>query len=106
MDRAARQRLAAETLLHDWSSGLNLPDGPVIVVGSTGSHGATRLFMEAVARLPEGAVVLPGFDFVDFDNDPAETNSGSSSSRGHGTHVAGLVALVAPAAKIMPVLRR
>ena len=63
MDRAARQRLAAETLLKDWSNGLNLPDGPVIVVGSTGSHGATRLFMEAVAALPEGAVVLPGFDF-------------------------------------------
>lgn len=63
VDRAARQRLAAETLLHDWSQGINLPDGPVIVAGSTGSHGATRLFMEAVARLPEGAVVLPGFDF-------------------------------------------
>lgn len=63
MDRAARQRLAAETLLHDWSRGVGLPDGPVIVAGSTGSHGATRLFMQAVASLPEGAVVLPGFDF-------------------------------------------
>lgn len=63
MDRGARQRLAAEILCDDWSKGRNLPDGPVIVVGSTGSHGATRLFMEAVARLPEGAVVLPGFDF-------------------------------------------
>lgn len=47
--------------------------------------------------------LLPGFDFVDFDNDPAETRSGGGNSRGHGTHVAGLVALAAPAAKIMPV---
>ena len=62
-DRAARQRLASQILCEDWSKGQNLPDGPVIIVGSTGSHGATRLFMEAVAQLPEGAVVLPGFDF-------------------------------------------
>ncbi|GGF62807.1 double-strand break repair protein AddB [Paracoccus acridae] len=63
VDRAARQRLAAELIAQDWAQGINLPPGPVIVAGSTGSHGATRLFMEAVARLPEGAVVLPGFDF-------------------------------------------
>ncbi|MFC3630613.1 double-strand break repair protein AddB [Paracoccus angustae] len=63
VDRPARQRLAAETLVRDWARGVNLPPGPVIVAGSTGSHGATRLFMEAVAALPEGAVVLPGFDF-------------------------------------------
>lgn len=62
-DRAARQRFAAESLMADWSRGVSLPDGPVIVAGSTGSHGATRLFMDAVAGLPEGAVVLPGFDF-------------------------------------------
>ncbi|SNR32604.1 double-strand break repair protein AddB [Paracoccus sediminis] len=63
VDRAARQRLASETLCRDWGQGVNLPGGPVIVVGSTGSHGATRMFMEAVAALPEGAVILPGFDF-------------------------------------------
>ncbi|WP_424930129.1 double-strand break repair protein AddB [Amaricoccus tamworthensis] len=38
------------------------PQDPVLVVGSTGSRSATRIFMEAVARLPQGAVVLPGFD--------------------------------------------
>ncbi|MDN5569461.1 MAG: double-strand break repair protein AddB, partial [Paracoccus sp. (in: a-proteobacteria)] len=62
-DRSARHRIAAETAVADWSQGLNLPDGPVIVAGSTGSHGATRLYMQAVAALPQGAVVLPGFDF-------------------------------------------
>ena len=38
------------------------PEHPVIVAGSTGSRGATRRLMAAVARLPQGAVVVPGFD--------------------------------------------
>ncbi|GLK66211.1 double-strand break repair protein AddB [Paracoccus kondratievae] len=61
-DREARQRAAAEALAAAWARGEKLPQGPVIVAGSTGSHGATRDFMRAVARLPMGAVVLPGFD--------------------------------------------
>jgi subtilisin family serine protease len=47
--------------------------------------------------------LLPGYDFVDGDADPSEGGTASNSSWGHGTHVAGLVALVAPAAHIMPV---
>ncbi len=46
--------------------------------------------------------LLPGFDFVDFDNDPSEAGSELDPAFGHGTHVAGLLALVAPQAKIMP----
>ena len=61
-DREAVQRAAADRLAADWAEGRNLPAGPVIVAGSTGSHGATRDFMLAVARLPGGAVVLPGYD--------------------------------------------
>lgn len=38
------------------------PPGPVIVAGSTGSVPATARLMAAVARLPQGAVVLPGLD--------------------------------------------
>jgi subtilisin family serine protease len=40
-------------------------------------------------------------DFVDYDDDPSEVAGGAAY--GHGTHVAGLVAMVAPDAKIMPV---
>lgn len=45
--------------------------------------------------------LLPGYDFVDGDFDPSEVFA-PGSPFGHGTHVTGLVALAAPAAKIMP----
>ena len=50
--------LAAETerLRH------NPPVGPVIAAGSTGSIPATARLLSAIARLPQGAVVLPGLD--------------------------------------------
>ncbi len=47
--------------------------------------------------------LLPGFDFVDFDDDPTEEGSEADLAYGHGTHVAGLVALAAPNAMIMPI---
>src|ERR1700754_93105 len=42
--------------------------GPVIAAGSTGSMPTTAKFLHAVARLPQGAVVLPGLD-TDLDED-------------------------------------
>lgn len=56
----ARQRAAVELLCKKWES--RPPDHPVIVAGSTGSRGSTAMLMAAVANLPNGAVVLPGFD--------------------------------------------
>lgn len=47
--------------------------------------------------------LLPGYDFVDDDADPSEAGSAQDAGFGHGTHVAGLVALVAPQARILPV---
>lgn len=47
--------------------------------------------------------LLPGRDFVDGDADPREEGDRSNAAFGHGTHVAGLVALAAPAAKIVPI---
>ncbi len=46
--------------------------------------------------------VMKGYDFVDGDNDPSEMGSKADAAFGHGTHVAGLVSLVAPGAKILP----
>ncbi len=60
-DTEARQRQVIERLISVWQS--DPPNSPVVVAGSTGSRGTTALFMQAVARLPQGALVLPGFDF-------------------------------------------
>lgn len=60
-DAQARQRLVVERLVERWAA--NPPQGPVIIAGSTGSRGTTALLMRAVAELPQGALVLPGFDF-------------------------------------------
>ena len=60
-DAEARQRLAVQALVASWQA--VPPADPVILAGSTGSRGTTALLMQAVARLPTGAVVLPGFDF-------------------------------------------
>jgi subtilisin family serine protease len=46
--------------------------------------------------------LLPGRDFVDGDLDPSEVFSTTTGAWGHGTHVAGLIALAAPGAQIMP----
>ena len=60
-DPERRQRLAVERLAARWAGAP--PAHPVIVAGSTGSRGTTAAFMTAVAQLPEGRLVLPGFDF-------------------------------------------
>ena len=57
---ALRLREVVERLAERWA--VDPPRDPVIVAGSTGSRGATALFMETVARLPKGAVILPGVD--------------------------------------------
>ncbi len=59
-DVETRQRRVIETYARMWQS--RPPDHPIILAGSTGSRGATRLLMKTVATLPQGAVVLPGFD--------------------------------------------
>ncbi|MFD3188919.1 double-strand break repair protein AddB [Sedimentitalea sp. HM32M-2] len=61
LDVQARMRQAVLLLIRRWQA--NPPDGPVLLAGSTGSRGTTALLMQAVARLPQGAVVLPGYDF-------------------------------------------
>jgi subtilisin family serine protease len=47
--------------------------------------------------------LLSGYDFVDGDADPSEEGTyGVDAAYGHGTHVAGLIALAAPAVQILP----
>ncbi|EBA14117.1 double-strand break repair protein AddB [Roseobacter sp. CCS2] len=60
-DKEARQRMVIEALAQKWETAP--PQHPILIAGSTGSRGATALFMQAVAKLPQGAIILPGFDF-------------------------------------------
>ncbi|QIE47547.1 double-strand break repair protein AddB [Pseudohalocynthiibacter aestuariivivens] len=60
-DAASRQRRAVETVIAQWQ--MNPPAHPVLVAGSTGSRGTTQLLMQAVAHLPQGALILPGYDY-------------------------------------------
>ncbi len=56
-------------------------EGPVIAAGSTGSMPATAKFLHAVARLPHGAVVLPGLD-TDLDDDAWQLIGGIRDAQG------------------------
>lgn len=64
--------------------------GPVIVAGSTGSIPATRDLIEAVARHPQGAVVLPGLDrtlgAADWSAIPSDREAGAPSHPQAGLH--------------------
>jgi ATP-dependent helicase/nuclease subunit B len=55
--------------------------GPVIAAGSTGSMPATAKFLQAIAQLPQGAVVLPGLD-TDLDDAAWESIGGGASAGG------------------------
>src|SRR4051812_30288135 len=56
-------------------------DGPVIAAGSTGSMPSTAKFLHVVARLPQGAVVLPGLD-TDLDEEAWKSIGGIKDAQG------------------------
>ncbi len=56
-------------------------DGPVIAAGSTGSMPATAALIATIARLPNGAVVLPGLD-TDLDDASWELIAGMRGADG------------------------
>ncbi|MDP1582465.1 MAG: double-strand break repair protein AddB [Bradyrhizobium sp.] len=56
-------------------------DGPVIAAGSTGSMPSTAKFLQAVAKLPHGAVVLPGLD-TDLDEEAWQSIGGVRNAKG------------------------
>ncbi|KUJ78032.1 double-strand break repair protein AddB [Ruegeria marisrubri] len=66
LDVQARQRRVVENLIEHWQDAP--PRHPVILAGSTGSRGTTLMLMQAVARLPQGALILPGYDFDQPDH--------------------------------------
>ena len=61
IDPEARRRASANLVIENWRA--HPPKDPVIIAGSTGSRGTTSILMQAVAKLEQGAVILPGYDF-------------------------------------------
>ena len=88
--------------VNQWApTALRLPDAQRLTTGSGVRVAVLDTGVDTLHPALAGKL-LPGFDFVDFDNDPGEVGTPLNFGFGHGTHVAGLVALVAPGAKIMP----
>ena len=65
IDPAARRNAMLARLAERWTEAP--PAHPVIAAGSTGSMPATRDLLAAIARLPQGGVVLPGLDVAADD---------------------------------------
>lgn len=63
------------------------PEDPFIVAGSTGSMPATAKLIAAVARLPRGAVVLPGLDRHLTDDDLKIVGETEGGDPGHPQHL-------------------
>jgi subtilisin family serine protease len=76
-------------------------EGVRIAVLDTGADLSHPELAPRWARSASGFIL--GRDFVDDDTDPSEVGGGGDAGWGHGTHVAGLAALTAPAATLMPV---
>ena len=70
---AEAKRLAAHT------------DGPVIAAGSTGSMPATAALIATIAKLPHGAVVLPGLD-TDLDDAAWDIIAGGEGGQPAASH--------------------
>lgn len=91
---------APQALRLDDAHRVSTGDGVRVAVLDTGIETSHPLFAGRLAATADGRLL--GRDFVDDDADPSERGSAADAGFGHGTHVAGLVALAAPGAAIMP----
>jgi thermitase len=100
-DHYSQSPYAASALNLSSAHAISKGEGTTVAVVDTGAqlgHPALKANFNGVAR----------YDFVDDDNNPSEPGFASDEDSrnnevvGHGTHVAGIVDLVAPKAMIMP----
>jgi subtilisin family serine protease len=96
-----QHQAAATTLQLGAAHQLSTGEGAIVAVLDTGIDTSHPVF---------AGKLLPAWDYVDDDSDPSDVadsadNDGDlavDEAFGHGTHVAGIVALVAPEAQIIP----
>jgi ATP-dependent helicase/nuclease subunit B len=86
LDKRGRMEPAKrrDVLIAAQAARLAKADGPVIAAGSTGSIPATAELIAAIARLPHGAVVLPGLD-TDLDDGAWSLIAGTRDGDGRDT---------------------
>ncbi len=60
IDIAERRNILIETLATHWDN--TKPDTPIIAAGTTGSIPAVAKLLKTISNLPQGRIVLPGFD--------------------------------------------
>jgi thermitase len=81
---------------------IRLPEAHAVTRGAGITVAVLDTGVDATHPALAGRLVA-GYDFVDDDANPSEVgNHAQNPAYGHGTHVAGLVALAAPDAKIRP----
>ncbi len=73
--------------------------GPVIAIGSTGTNKATARLLAAIARAPQGAVVLPGLD-QDLDDVSFALAAGDGDEQREASHGHPQAAM----ARLLPIL--
>jgi subtilisin family serine protease len=100
-DASRAAQWAPQALALPAAQALSTGAGVRVAVLDTGIDAAHPVFAGRLARTAGGALL--GRDFVDGDDDPAEAGSAADAGWGHGTHVASVIALAAPAAPILPV---
>jgi ATP-dependent helicase/nuclease subunit B len=85
--QASDPALRRSTLIHAEARRLlkQRPTAPVIAAGSTGSMPATAALLNAIARLPNGAVILPGLD-TDLDEPSWQAIGGLGSDDSDPVH--------------------
>jgi subtilisin family serine protease len=92
---------APQALQLDAAHATSTGQGIRVAVLDTGIDTTHPALAPRIARTAAGDVL--GRDFVDDDGDASEAGTRTDAGFGHGTHVAGLVALAAPGARLMPV---
>lgn len=60
LDPSARRNELLDALAARWEK--KPPPGPVFAAGSTGSIPATAALLDVIAHLPQGQIILPGYD--------------------------------------------